>query len=192
MKRLLGGAFAAALVAVYAGNCVKNVLVLKRVERICPALEVAARERLANSREFFERLFAGDAPLMMQMPDAVVGKTCAALEGELVWYRWNLFRTVRMEETRALRRQMTAAIDRAIPSCPERVARSLEGNATALDLELAASSCQVLKTLRVTLAAPVHDASPWAVADQLERLTPGRSAPTRLHAGDDAGEPAAR
>ncbi len=175
-KQVAVGALLAGLVAVYAGNCVKNVVVLRRVKKVCPALAASANERLANSREFFTRLFVDDAALMMQLPDAVSGRTCATLERELAWYRWNLFRKVRMEETRALRQQMTAAIDRAIPVCPQRVARSLEANPTQLELELAATSCQVLRTLRVTLNAPAQDASPWVIADQLERLVPVRAA----------------
>lgn len=166
------------LVVVYAGNCVKNVATARRVALICPALTVSAQERLFNSRELFARLFEADAPLMQQMPDAIVGSTCGRLQKELVWYQWNLGRTVRMDETRATRQQLVAVIDRTLPVCVERATRGIEAD-DELHRELATAACQMLKTLRSSLDTPVQDASPWSLAEQLERLTPTR--PRGLH-----------
>lgn len=165
-----------ALVLAYAGNCVKNVTTAARVQKICPALLISAQERLENSRELFARLFEADAPLLARMPDAIVGQTCARLQSELVWYQWNLGRTVRMDETRALRVELITVIDRTLPVCVERATRGIEAD-DELHRELATTSCHMLKTLRATLDTPVQDASPWGVAAQLERLTPGRAAP---------------
>ena len=172
--RLVGGSLLALLIVVYAGNCVKNVVTGNRVAKICPALQVSANERLENSRELFTRLFEGDAPVIFQMPEAVVGRTCSRLQGELVWYQWNLGRTIRMDETRALRQQLIVVIDRTLPVCVERATRGIAAD-EQLHLELATTSCQMLKTLRATLDTPVQDASPWGIADQLERLTPHRA-----------------
>ena len=176
MKRpqLLAGVLLAVIALVYAGNCVKNVVVLRRVRKVCPALWASSNERLENSRAFFTKLFQADAPLMMRMPDAVVGKTCTRLEQELVWYQWNLGRSVRMEETRALRQELIAVIDRAQPSCVDRVTKGMDVEPSEFDVELAATSCQMLKTLRAGLDTPVQDASPWLLAEQLERLSPTR------------------
>lgn len=172
--RLVGGSLLAVLIVVYAGNCVKNVVTGNRVAKICPALEVSANERLENSRVLFTRLFEADAPIIFKMPEAVVGRTCSRLQGELVWYQWNLGRTVRMDETRALRQELIVVIDRTLPVCVERATRGIDAD-EQLHLELATTSCQMLKTLRATLDTPVQDASPWGIAEQLERLTPHRS-----------------
>jgi hypothetical protein len=163
-----------ALAGVYVGNCVKNVLVARRVRLVCPALAASANERLASSGPLFERLFGADAALMRQMPDAVVGDTCGQLETELAWYRWNLGRTVRLDRTRAHRQELIAVLDRALPRCLERGASDQEAG-DDFDRSLALAMCQVLKTLRATLDTPVVDASPWAIAEQLERFAPGRS-----------------
>lgn len=162
------------LLVVYAGNCVKNVVTAQRVDKICPALLLSAHERLENSRELFARLFEADAPLLQQMPDAIVGSTCGRLKRELAWYQWNVGRTVRMDETRATRQQLVTVIDRTLPVCVERATRGIDPE-DQLHLELAATGCQMLRTLRSSLDTPVQDASPWALADQLERLTPGRA-----------------
>jgi hypothetical protein len=170
------GALAAgvALAGVIVGNCVKNVLVARRVRLVCPALAASASERLASSGPLFERLFGADAALMRQMPDAVVGDTCAQLETELAWYRWNLGRTVRLDRTRAHRQELIAVLDRALPRCLERSGPVPEPG-DDFDRSLAVAVCQVLKTLRATLDTPVVDASVWAIAEQLERFAPGRS-----------------
>lgn len=171
--RLALGAPFVVVAVVWVGNCVKNVVVARRVAKVCPALYASTSERLANSGPLFDRLFEADAPLMRQMPEAVVGRTCARLEAELVWYRWNLGRTVRMDETRALRQELVAVLDRTLPVCVERATRGVEPD-EQLRLGVAAASCQMLKTLRGTLNTPVLDASPWGLADQLERLAPYR------------------
>lgn len=174
---LFASAGALALLAVvYAGNCVKNVVTAQRVGKICPALTISAHERLENSRELFARLFEADAPIMQQMPDAIVGSTCGRLQRELVWYQWNLGRTVCMDETRETRQRLVTVLDRTLPVCVERATRGIDAD-DQLHLELASTSCQMLKTLRSSLDTPVQDASPWALADQLERLTPTRARP---------------
>jgi hypothetical protein len=170
-KARLGAlALGAALAAVYGFNCVKNVVVGRRVRLVCPALAASAAERLASTGPLFDKLFGPDAPLMRQMPDAVVGDTCVQLERELSWYRWNLGRTIRLDRSRAHRQELVAVLDRAIPLC---VSRAAAANAEhPLDQPLAEAMCQVLKTLRSTLDTPLVDASPWELAAQLERFVP--------------------
>lgn len=160
-----------ALAAIFGFNCVKNVVVARRVRLVCPALVVSARERLANTGALFDKLFGADAALMREMPEAVVGDTCTQLERELVWYQWNVGRTVRLLETRAHRQRLIGVLDRALPACLERTTKGLAED-EGLDRALGEATCQVLKTLRATLDTPVADASPWALAEQLERLVP--------------------
>jgi hypothetical protein len=161
----------AALALVYGFNCAKNVAVGRRVRLVCPALVAASTERLTTSGPLFDKLFGADAPRMRQMPEAVVGDTCAQLDRELAWYRWNLGRTVRLEGTRARRQALVAALDRAVPACVARAAAAIEAE-HPIDQPLAAATCQVLKTLRATLDTPLVDGTPWALAEQLERFVP--------------------
>ncbi|MBE2253441.1 MAG: hypothetical protein IAE78_28190 [Myxococcus sp.] len=170
-RRLVVGALLAVSSLVYAGNCVKNVMVGARVAKICPALLASTTERYANLQPFFGRMFEADAPRFQQMPDVIVGQVCTRLERELVWYRWNLLRKVKMDETWATRAELIAIIDRAAPTCVERMTRGIEGT-EKLHLEIASASCPMLKTMRAALEARAHDASPWAVATQLERMVP--------------------
>jgi hypothetical protein len=169
--RLVVGALATVVLVTYAGNCVKNVVVGARVAKVCPALLASATERLENSRDLFSRLFEADAAAIERLPQAIVGQTCGRLSTELDWYKWNLGRTVRMDETRAERQRLIALIDRTLPVCVERATRGIDPQDT-LHTELATPACHMLKTLRTTLDSPVQDASPWALAEQLERLTP--------------------
>ncbi len=168
---LLAGA---ALALVYGFNCARNVTVGRRVRQVCPALVASAAERLATSGPLFDKLFEADAPRMRQMPEAVVGDTCAQLDRELVWYRWNLGRTVRLEGTRARRQALVAALDRAVPVCLARAAASADAG-HPLDQPLARATCRVLETLRATLDTPVVDGTPWALAEQLERFVPSQA-----------------
>lgn len=178
-QRLVAGALLLILAVVYAGNCVKNVMVRARVAKICPALLASTTERYENIRPFLGRMFEADAPRFQQMPDIIVGQTCARLESELTWYRWNLFRKVHMDETQAQRTELIGIIDRAIPVCVERMTRGIDGGDT-FHLELAAASCPMLKTMRAALDIRAHDVSPWVVASQLERLIPnGGQVPER-------------
>ncbi|MDX2015363.1 MAG: hypothetical protein SFW67_34545 [Myxococcaceae bacterium] len=171
-KARLGAlAVGVALAGVYGFNCVKNVVVGRRVRLVCPALAASASERLSSTGPLFDRLFGADASLMRTMPDAVVGDTCAQLEHELVWYRWNLGRTIRLDRSREHRQQLVAVLDRAIPACVSRAAAATDAE-HPLDQPLAEAMCQVLKTLRATLDTPLVDGSVWALAEHLERLVP--------------------
>ena len=169
--RLVAGALLLIVAVAYTGNCVKNVMVSARVKKICPALFASTTERYENIRPFLGRMFEADAPRFQQMPEIIVGQTCTRLEAELVWYRWNLFRRVHLDETLGQRMELIGIIDRAIPVCVERMTRGIDGQDT-LHLEIAAASCPMLKSMRAALDARAQDVSPWVVAGQLERLVP--------------------
>lgn len=167
------------VVPLVAGNWLKNVRARAKTKEACAGLTATAQSRVSGSGPLFDRLFGpDDARVMRRMPEAVIGLTCSQLERELTWYRWNLGRTVRLDETRALRQELVAALDRAQPRCLERTAEGREG-ADEFDRSLGQTTCQVLKTLRSTLDLPVQDASPWALAEQLERQA-RRAAPDAL------------
>ncbi len=169
--RLVTGALLVILAVVYVVNCVKNVTVKARVVKICPAIIASTTERFETFRPFLSRLFEADAPRFQQMPDLIVGQTCARLETELVWYRWNLFRRVRLDDTLRQRTELIGIIDRATPGCVERMTRGIEDR-DSFDSQLAAASCPMLKTIRAVLDLRAEDASPWVMAGQLERLVP--------------------